>query len=336
MQDRQNILVTGCAGFIGSHLCETLLKKGNVVVGLDNMNQFYDPELKKDNLIAVQRTAESLEQEFIFYEADIRHQDQIQQIYRAHEIGVVIHLAAMAGVRPSLENPILYTEVNEVGTMTLLEEARKAGIRRFLFGSSSSVYGNNDKTPFSEEDRVDHPISPYAATKKAGELMCHIYHQIFNMTVACLRFFTVYGPRQRPDLAINKFTHLMLEGKKVPVYGDGTKSRDFTYIDDIVDGIYQALLWANETAGPRYDIFNLGEAQTTDVNTLIDLIAKALGKPADRQYLPDQPGDVQTTFADISKSKEILGYNPKVKIEEGIGRYVEWVLKHKNIKMNSS
>lgn len=320
------ILVTGAAGFIGSHLCELLLKKGSVVVGLDNMNAFYDPEVKQKNLFAIQKRADEVGGEFVFYATDIRHEERVRQILREHKVPSIIHLAAMAGVRPSLENPILYAQVNEVGTMTLLEEARRAGVQTFIFGSSSSVYGNNTKVPFRESDPVDHPISPYAATKKAGELMCHIYHRLYGMTVACLRFFTVYGPRQRPDLAINKFTHLIRQGRKVPIFGDGTKSRDFTYIDDIIDGVYKTLLFCAETTVPRYDIFNLGGSETTDVNTLVDLISRAMKMPASKQYLPDQPGDVDRTYADITKAKEVLGYEPKVKIEDGIARYVDWVM----------
>lgn len=320
------ILVTGCAGFIGSHLCERLLKDGHTVVGLDNMNQYYDPDLKKENLIAIENTADALEKEFFFYEADIRHQDQVSQIYKEHAIDTVVHLAAMAGVRPSLQNPLLYVEVNEVGTMTLLEEARLAGIKKFVFASSSSVYGNNKSVPFKESDAVDHPISPYAATKKAGELACHIFHKLYDMNIACLRFFTVYGPRQRPDLAINKFTHKILKDEVISIYGDGSKSRDFTYIDDIIDGVMGAVNWVQSDEA-RYQIFNLGESETTDVNQLIESLEKITGKLAKRDYEPDVPGDVQTTFADISKAKEMLGYNPQTKIQEGLKKYVAWVKK---------
>jgi UDP-glucuronate 4-epimerase len=322
-----NILVTGAAGFIGSHLCEALLRAGHGVIGLDNMNQFYDPEIKKNNLLSVEQTADKHGGKFAFYHTDIRQQEQVGQILHDNAVEVVVHLAAMAGVRPSLENPLLYVSVNEQGTLTLLEEARRCGIKKFVFGSSSSVYGNNKKVPFGETDPVDNPISPYAATKKAGELLCHVYYSVFGMSVACLRFFTVYGPRQRPDLAINKFSSLILAGKKIPIYGDGSKSRDFTYIDDIIDGVVKSVKWVTQGDAPKYEIFNLGESQTTDVNTLVNLLEKAIGKPADRQYLPDAPGDVQTTFADIAKAKKILGYDPKTKIAEGIRKYVEWVLK---------
>ncbi len=318
------ILVTGAAGFIGSHVCEDLLRRGLSVVGLDNMNQFYNPELKAANLLDIERLAEEKKCEFVFYQADIRHCDQVAQILNNHPIDGIIHLAAMAGVRPSLQNPLLYEDVNQMGTTALLEEARKAGVKRFVFGSSSSVYGNNTKVPFHEDDRVDHPISPYAATKKAGELTCHIYHKIYGLSIACLRFFTVYGPRQRPDLAIRKFAGLIKVGKKVPVYGDGHFSRDFTYVDDIVDGVYRSLAWVAESVSPRYGIFNLGNAQTTTVLELVDYLSQAIGKPADIQFLPEQPGDVQKTFADVSRAREVLGYDPKTKIKEGIGKFVEW------------
>ena len=245
-----NIFVTGSAGFIGSHLCEYLLKKGHTVVGIDNMNQYYDPEIKKNNLIEVEKLAGKLGKDFIFYEGDIRHQDQLAQIYHNHKIEAIIHLAAMAGVRPSLENPLLYSDVNYNGTVTVLEEAKNAGINKVVFASSSSVYGNTKTVPFKEDADTDHPVSHYAATKRSGEVACHVYHELFDINMACLRFFTVYGPRQRPDLAINKFTHLIMDGKKLPVYGDGSKSRDFTFIDDIIDGVYKAYLWVCEYPSP--------------------------------------------------------------------------------------
>jgi UDP-glucuronate 4-epimerase len=318
------VFVTGCAGFIGSHLCEFLLRQGHAVSGLDNMNQFYDPEIKQANLIDIERLADDLKKEFVFYHADIRHGDQVAQILKEHKPDVIVHLAAMAGVRPSLNNPLFYEDVNQMGTLTILEEARKAGVKRLVFGSSSSVYGNNTKVPFQEDDPVDHPISPYAATKKAGELNCHIYHKIYGMSIACLRLFTVYGPRQRPDLAIRKFTQLIFEGKKLPVYGDGSFSRDFTHIDDIIAGVYKAMGWVGEMSSPRYGIFNLGESQTTTVLQLIDLISQASGKIADIQYLPEQLGDVRVTYADITKAKAILGYDPKTKIADGIIKFVDW------------
>lgn len=324
-----NILVTGCAGFIGSHLSECLLKNGHSVVGIDNMNQFYDPEIKKQNLIEVENTAAKLGKEFVFYQTDIRHETEVVQILSEHRIDLIVHLAAMAGVRPSLENPLLYVDVNEMGTLNLLHAANKVGIKSFVFASSSSVYGNNENAPFRETDNVDHPISTYAATKKSGELHCSMYSKIYGFKIACLRFFTVYGPRQRPDLAINKFTHLILEGKKLPVYGDGSKSRDFTFIEDIIDGVYKSALWVAAQKTPTCEIFNLGESETTDVNTLIENLKAVLNLPADVQYLPEAPGDVDRTFADISKAKTVLGYNPQTKIRDGLKKYAEWVLERR-------
>lgn len=320
-----NIFVTGAAGFIGSHVCEDFLKKGHTVVGLDNMNQYYDPEIKKANLIEIEKTADRVGQDFIFYVGDIRHQDQIRQIYQEHKIGAVIHLAGLPGVRASINDPRLYTDVNQMGTINLLEEAYKLKIRDVIFASSSSVYGNNKKIPFCEDDSVDFPISHYAATKKAGEISCHVYHKVHGLSVACLRFFTVYGARQRPDLAIHKFTRLILEGKKIPVYGDGSKKRDYTYIDDIIDGVSRALEWTRASAEPRYGIFNLGESQTVSVNDLVTLLSQITGKPVDRQTLPDQPGDVEITYADISRARDILGYDPKTKLADGLVKFVEWM-----------
>lgn len=320
-----NIFVTGAAGFIGSHVCEAFLKKSHTVIGLDNMNQYYDPEIKKANLIEIEKTAERVGKDFIFYVGDIRHQDQIRQIYLEHKIDAIIHLAGLPGVRASIDDPRIYEDVNQMGTINLLEEARKLKIRNFVFASSSSVYGNNKKIPFHEDDSVDFPISHYAATKKAGELSCHVYHKVHGMSVACLRFFTVYGARQRPDLAIHKFTRLILDGKKVPVYGDGSKKRDYTYIDDIVDGVSRALDWTYSAPLPQYGVFNLGESATISVNDLLTLLSKATGKPVDRQTLPDQAGDVEITYSDISRAREFLGYEPKTKLEEGLIKFVAWM-----------
>lgn len=326
-----SILVTGAAGFIGSHFCEALLRQGQDVVGVDNMNQFYDPELKQANLIEIERTADAAKRNFSFYAVDIRHQEPVRQILANHDVSAIVHLAAMAGVRPSLENPLLYEEVNQLGTLTLLEESRARGIKKFVFASSSSVYGNNPKAPFCESDPVDNPISVYAATKKAGELTCHVYHKLYGMSVACLRFFTVYGPRQRPDLSIHKFTRLIFDGKKIPVYGDGTKRRDFTYVDDTIDGVTKALNWLESEALPRYEIFNLGESRTVSVNELIALIEQSLGIKAERDTLPDAPGDVDVTFADITKAKSLLGYAPRIAVEDGIPRFVDWFKKANGI-----
>lgn len=318
------MFVTGAAGFIGSHLCEALLKTGHDVVGIDNLNDFYDPKIKQKNLDDVGATAKQIGRKFIFHKADIRDDEALQRIFKAHPFDVVVHLAAMAGVRSSMEKPAEYADVNIVGTIKLFEVVQGSGIKKFVLASSSSIYGNSDRVPFSENDPVNNPISPYAATKKAAELVCHVYHLTYNMTVACLRFFTVYGPRQRPDLAIHKFTQLMYAGKPVPVYGDGSKSRDFTYIDDTIDGVLRAIKWTADQPKPRYEIFNLGESQTISVETMIAEIERATGLQAKRDFQPDMPGDVNKTFADITKAKKILGYNPTMSFERGMKNFVAW------------
>ncbi len=310
----RRILVTGAAGFIGSHLSERLLSDGWMVTGVDNFDGFYDPQIKRHNISGC------LENDnFELIEADIRDKAAMDKAL-SKSIEVVVHLAAKAGVRPSIEQPMLYADVNINGTMVLFEAARKHGINKFIFASSSSVYGNNEKVPFSENDNVDFPISPYAATKKACELICHTYHHLFDISVTCLRYFTVYGPRQRPDLAIHKFARLIEQGKPTPVYGDGSMMRDFTYIDDIIDGTVAAI---EKCVG--FDIFNLGESRPISVNDLITEIEKALEKKATRQYLPPQPGDVERTFADVTKAAEKLGYNPSTDIETGLAKFVSWL-----------
>lgn len=320
-----NILVTGAAGFIGSHLCETLIKKGDPVIGIDNFNDFYAPELKRQNLKEIQKTAQKANISFECIEGDICNAALIDRLFNEHSIDVIIHLAAMAGVRPSIKNPLLYEQVNGTGTATLLEAAKKANIKHFIFGSSSSVYGLNKKVPFAEDDPVNLPYSPYAQTKRANELQCYIYHKLHQMNFACLRFFTVYGPRQRPDLAIRKFTDLMYNNKPITIYGDGSYKRDFTYVDDIIDGVVKSLDWiTQDTSKPKYEIFNLGESATTSVLELITLIEKATDIKANKDFQPAEPGDVPITYADISKSKTMLGYDPKTKIEDGIPRFVKW------------
>jgi len=306
-------LITGAAGFIGSHLSERLLTQGCDVVGVDNFDDFYDPQVKRRNIETCLRN-----KAFKLVEADIRDSDAMHTVV-AGGIDIIVHLAARAGVRPSIARPLLYAEVNVNGTMVLLETAKKNQIGRFIFGSSSSVYGNNAKVPFSEDDNVDFPISPYAATKKAGELLSHAYHHLYGIDITVLRFFTVYGPRQRPDLAIHKFTRLMEQGKPIPVYGDGTMMRDFTYIDDIIDGTVAAM---EECRG--FNIYNLGESRPISVNDLIEELEKALGKKAVRQHEPAQPGDVQRTYADITRATRDLGYEPSMAIEDGLKRFVAW------------
>ena len=314
-----NVLITGVAGFIGSHVAERLLKAKHTVVGLDNMNQFYDPEIKQANLIEIEKTAEALQTSFIFYAEDIRHGHQVAQILKEHQIDVIIHLAAMAGVQPSFTNPLLYTDININGTTTLLEEAKNAGVKNFIFGSSSSVYGNAKLIPFCEANSQDEwPLSPYAASKKAAELLCYTYYQTYQMRIACLRFFTVYGPRQRPDLAIHKFLTLIGQGQKVPVYGDDTSARDYTFITDITHGIELTLDWLAQKQNACYEIFNLGGNKSLSINELLGHIEKVIGKAASRQQLPARQGDVTVTSADLTKSKTVLGYEPQTPIEEGL------------------
>ena len=308
------VLVTGAAGFIGSHLCERLLSEARTVVGVDNFDDFYDPQIKRSNIAVCLKN-----KNFQLVEADIRDRVAMDEMV-GKDIDIIVHLAARAGIRPSIAQPLLYADVNVNGTTVLLEAAKKQRIGKFIFASSSSIYGNNEKVPFSEEDNVDFPISPYAATKKAGELICHTYHHLYGISLTCLRFFTVYGPRQRPDLAIHKFTGLIEQGVAIPVYGDGTMSRDFTYIDDIIDGTVAAM---EKCAG--FNIYNLGESRPITVNDLIAEIEKALGKKAVKEHVPFQPGDVERTYADVTKAVSELEYNPKTKIEDGLAKFVTWL-----------
>ena len=335
------VLVTGAAGFIGSHLSERLLHNGWEVVGVDNFDNFYDPQIKRQNVAGCLKN-----RNFQLIEADIRDRDAMDKA-AGNGAEIIVHLAAMAGVQPSIAQPLLYADVNINGTMVLLEAAKKHNVRKFIFGSSSSVYGNNKKVPFSENDNVDFPISPYAATKKAGELICHTYHHLYGIFTTCLRLFTVYGPRQRPDLAIHKFARLIEQGKPIPIYGDGSMMRDFTYIDDIIDGIVAAInrltshksrlsavasAKAEATPAPsavegsdEFNIYNLGNASPISVNDLVAKLEKALGKKAVRKYLPLQPGDVERTYADITKAERDLDYKPKTTIEEGLAKFVKWL-----------
>jgi len=296
-------------------LCEALTRDGYAVVGVDNFNDFYDPAVKRQNIAGLVQHPH-----FTLYEADIRTRDAMFEIGEHHRPEVIVHLAAMAGVRPSIADPELYEDVNLHGTTVLLETARRYGTAKFIFASSSSVYGNNPKVPFAETDNVDFPISPYAATKKAGELLCHTYHHLFGLGMTCLRFFTVYGPRQRPDLAIHKFARLIEAGKPIPVFGDGSMSRDYTYIDDIIQGIRAAL-----DACQGYAIYNLGNSEPVRLSRLITLLEEALGKKAliDRQ--PLQPGDVRQTYADITRAREELGYQPRTDIQTGLKHFVRWL-----------
>jgi UDP-glucuronate 4-epimerase len=311
------ILVTGAAGFIGSHLVERLLDGGVEVVGLDNFDDFYDPEVKHRNLAAVQERSG-----FRLVEGDIRDAGGLRAGV-PEAVDCIIHLAARAGVRPSIEQPVLYQQVNVNGTQELLEFARDRRISRFVFGSSSSVYGNTRKVPFSEEDFVGAPISPYAATKRQGELLCHAYHHLFGIGVIALRFFTVYGPRQRPDLAIHRFTRLLSQGEPIQQFGDGTSRRDYTYIDDILQGIQGAVEHLDQKPG-TFEIVNLGESEPVELSRLIELISRSLEVVPVVERLPMQPGDVEQTYADISKAAELFGYRPVTSIDEGIRRFVKW------------
>lgn len=313
------VLVTGAAGFIGSHLVEHLLRRGTTVIGVDNFDPFYDPGEKRRNLEAALS-----DPRFRLIEADCADPEQVERALEDTPIDVIVHLAAKAGVRPSLEDPFGYTRANVVGTQAMLELARRRGIRRFVFGSSSSVYGDRAQVPFREDDPADRPISPYAATKRAGEVLCHTYHHLYGIGVTALRFFTVYGPRQRPDLAIHKFTALMARGRPIPVFGDGTTERDYTWIDDIVAGVLAAI--DRSASASDFEIINLGESQTTSLARLIELIASALGVTPRIEPHPMQPGDVRRTCADVSKAAQLLGYRPTMPVEEGIPRFVEWWL----------
>ena len=309
------IFVTGGAGFIGSHLCEHLLANGHRVVCLDNFDDFYDPHIKEQNIIsALQHPAYRL------VRGDIRDAAVLDDIFSREQVDCVVHLAAKAGVRPSILEPVLYMDVNVSGTANLLEAMRRHGVRRFLFGSSSSIYGNQEKTPFSETDDVSRPISPYAASKHSGELLSYTYHHLYGMDVACLRFFTVYGPRQRPDLAIRKFTQLVLAGQPIPLYGDGATRRDYTFVEDIVRGITTLI----GHKGWRYEIFNIGCGSPVSLREMVDAVGLALGKTPEIEFLPKQPGDVEQTFADIGKAQAFFGYKPEVRLQEGVRRFVEW------------
>ncbi len=329
MISTSSILVTGGAGFIGSHLCETLLRQGRQVVILDNFNDFYDPSVKMGNLARVRQTALQVSGKLTVLKGDIRCASDLQRAFLALDPdreATIVHLAAMAGVRPSIESPLLYHQVNVIGTLNLLEACRQNGIKRMIFASSSSVYGNNEKVPFAESDAVDHPISPYAVTKKAGELLCYNYHHLYGLSVGCLRFFTVYGPRQRPDLASHKFARLIHADRPIPFFGDGTTRRDYTYISDTLQGVIGALQWLEAAGNPVYDVFNLGESRTVDLSTLVKLVGEALEREPQINRLPLQHGDVRCTYADISKARQMLGYSPQVAIEEGIPLFVKWFL----------
>ena len=310
------ILVTGGAGFIGSHLVERLLADGHEVAIIDDFNDFYDPQIKRGNIAAVAS-------EITVHQADLRYGRAVSEVFRHGRFDTVIHLAARAGVRPSINQPQLYYDTNVGGTLHLLEAARAVGIERLIFASSSSVYGLARTVPFSEDLHLTQTISPYAATKIAGEFLCSTYSHLYRMRIVALRFFTVYGPRQRPDLAIHKFARLISEGKPIPVFGDGSTARDYTYIDDIIQGVMAAVKYE----GPRFDVFNLGESETVQLRDLIAAIEDAVGRKAQINHLPEQPGDVPMTCADISKAKRLLGYNPTTPLAVGLPKFVDWYLR---------
>lgn len=313
-----NFLVTGGAGFIGSHVCDRLLRDGHRVWAFDDLNNFYEPAFKSRNL----REIQALALPFEFVHGDITDRAALDELFSSVRFDQVIHLAARAGVRPSLAQPALYQRVNVEGTVNLLEAARSNGVKKIIIASSSSVYGLNSKTPFSEADPILSVISPYAASKLACESLAHVWHHLYKMDVALLRFFTVYGPRQRPDLAIYKFAKLICAGKPIPVFGDGTAARDYTFVTDTVDGV---IACTGREFG--YEIFNLGESETISLNRMIELLEVALGKKAIIDRQPLQPGDVPLTFADISKAREKLGYDPRVKFDQGIRLFAEWFRK---------
>lgn len=309
------ILVTGGAGFIGSHLVERLLREGHEVAILDDFNDFYDPEIKCENIAAFGNSVP-------VHHVDLRENGAVRDIFRGQKYQVIFHLAARAGVRPSIQHPQLYFDTNVHGTLHLLEAARMTGVERFIFASSSSVYGISKTVPFREDLHLTQTISPYAASKIAGEFLCSTYSHLYQMRIVALRFFTVYGPRQRPDLAIHQFTRRICKGEPIQQFGDGTTRRDYTYIDDVIQGTIAAMNYR----GPLYDVFNLGESETIELKDLIAAIEQALGKKASIHRLPEQPGDVPLTCADISKARELLGYKPTTRISDGLPKFVSWFL----------
>ncbi|NQU28042.1 MAG: SDR family NAD(P)-dependent oxidoreductase [Candidatus Marinimicrobia bacterium] len=319
------ILVTGGAGFIGSHLIDRLLSNNRKVICVDNLNDFYNPGIKKLN-----QEQHFNYKRFEFHQGDIRDADFINKLFQQYEFGTIVHLAAMAGVRPSIENPMIYTDINVTGTQILLETAVKYQVKHFLFASSSSVYGNNEKTPFSEEDRVDFPLSPYGATKKMGELLCYTYHHLYQLPVSCLRFFTVYGPRQRPEMAIHKFVRMILNKEPIPFFGDGDTARDYTFVSDIVNGIIATMDQTND-----FIIYNLGNSDPIKLSELVQTIGEICGKTPilDQQDMP--AGDVIQTYANIERARKRLGYEPITDIKTGLREFIKWYLeisqKHKKL-----
>jgi UDP-glucuronate 4-epimerase len=321
----EQIMVTGGAGFIGSHVCAKLLEEGYSVLCIDNLNEYYSPSIKKKNIEKLEKQAQSTKGTFIFYQVDFTDKQVIEKIFTKDKPTKVIHLGARAGVRPSLKDPQLYADVNIKGTLNLLESARKHNIQRFVFGSSSSVYGINKKIPFNEEDTVDQQTSPYAVSKRAGELYCYCYHHLYKLSIVCLRFFTVYGPAGRPDMAPFIFTSRISEGVPIDKFGDGSSKRDYTHISDITQGVVSALTTPNLS----YEIINLGNSSPITLNQFIDIIENAVRQKAIINQKPMQPGDVPLTYADSAKAEQLLGYNPQFPIQEGMGTFAEWLKENK-------
>jgi UDP-glucuronate 4-epimerase len=310
------VLVTGGAGFIGSHLVEKLLAAGHAVVILDDFNDFYDPQIKHANIAGFAK-------DVTVCHVDLRDGAAVRNLFHREKVDAIAHLAARAGVRPSIQHPQLYCDTNVSGTLHLLEAARVTGVERFIFASSSSVYGASKTIPFSEEQHLIQTLSPYGATKVAGEFLCSTYSHLYQMRIVALRYFTVYGPRQRPDLAIHQFTRRIYAGQPIDQFGDGSTRRDYTYIDDVIQGTMAALQYQ----GPFYDVFNLGESETIQLKELISAIENALGKKAKVNRLPEQPGDMPLTYADISKARKLLGYKPTTKLSEGLQKFIDWFLR---------
>lgn len=318
--EKTNILVTGGAGFIGSHLCERLIQQGYCVANIDNFNDFYSPQAKLSNVKKIRS-----HQDYHLYQGDIRDVEFVENVISAAKTDVIIHLAAMAGVQPSLKDPALYNDVNVTGTLNLLQAAQKYTIDRFIFASSSSIYGNN-KTPFSESDNTDFPVSPYASTKKTGELMCHVYHHLYGLSAHCLRFFTVVGPRQRPDLAVHKFVKDILSGETIYLRGDLSSSRDYTHVNDTVDGIIGSLQRIMKLKKPEYKVYNLGNSYPVRLDDMLSTIESVLGKKAIVEKVPFMKGDVDSTYADITLAQKELNYSPKASFREAVESFVAWYM----------
>jgi UDP-glucuronate 4-epimerase len=310
-----NILITGGAGFIGSHLAERLLRQGKRLAIVDDLDDYYPADLKRANLDEIKASGE-----FQFFPADIRDGEKLRQVFTTFKPDAVIHLAARPGVRMSFAQPEAYTSINVLGTTQVLEISRQSGVRRWVFASSSSVYGDSSRAPFREDAVIAHPLSIYAATKVAGEAVAFTYSHAYDLSVVCLRFFTAYGPRQRPDLAIRKFAGMIMEGKEIPIFGDGSLQRDYTYIEDIIDGTLLAL-----DAPGKFDVFNIGNAHPVRIDEMVDTLGQALGQPVRKKFIPTPAGEMTVTHADLTKASQILGYSPKVSFAEGIRRFAEWL-----------